>query len=116
MEHIPERIPQMPCSLSVPNPARPRKFAGKTGSAVSLSVRGTAGSASFTGGFYAGAAIPINPAKFTIVAGDNVLDLVVENTLTEDKTQVVCDADGSVLFDYLFDRNNPAQIFEVIGS
>ena len=106
----------MPCSLNVPTPTRPRKFAGPTGSAVSLSVKGTNGSASFTGGFYATGPIPVTPAAtFAILAGDNALDLVIENTLTDDRTQIVCDADGTVLFEFPYDRNNPAQLFDVTG-
>jgi hypothetical protein len=90
-------------------------FTGKTGASVSLSVEGTAGSASFTGAFYAGASIPINPATFVIAAGDNVLDLVVENTLSNDITLITCDADGSVLDRFRFDRNNPTMLFDVKG-
>jgi hypothetical protein len=105
----------MACNLQ-PDPTGAADFTGKTGSSVSLSVQGTTGTATFVGGFYASAAIPppLNPAKFTIKAGDNLLDLVIENTLSGDITLLKCD-DGTVLDRFHYDRNNPARNYDVKG-
>jgi hypothetical protein len=113
-ERLLQRKLNMACNLQLDS-SHVADFTGKTGDSVSVSVKGTSGDAVFTGGFYAGAKIPINPATFVIKAGDNLLDLVVENTLSGDITLIVCDADGSVLDRYRYDRNNPVRIYDVRG-
>ena len=104
----------MACNLT-PDPTHAADFIGKAGDSVSLSVKGSVGTARITGGFYAGAAIPINPATFVIQPGDNVLDLVIENTLSNDVTLLICEADSSVLDRFHYDRNNPVLLYDVKG-
>ena len=104
----------MACNLAH-DPTGLADFVGTTGKAVNLTVKGTKGTAKFTGAFYAGAAIPFDPkVSFTIQADDKLLDVVVENTLSGDLTMIVCD-DGTVLDRFPFDRNNPAQNYDVKG-
>jgi hypothetical protein len=105
----------MACSLQ-PDPPVPSAFKGKTGDAVSVSLRGTAGTARIISATYNGAAIPVNPATFTIVAGKQSLDMVVDNDTSADLTKLVCDDDGVVLHQFLYNPGSPVKTYTVDGG
>jgi|ERR1039457_558377 hypothetical protein len=105
----------MACNLSK-DPSGAADFVGSTGKTVSLTVNGTAGSTTVIKAFYAGAPVAsTSPVSFTIKSGDQLLELVIENTLAADPTMVVCD-DGTLLDRFRFDRNNPVRIYDVRGT
>ncbi len=103
----------MACNLQV-DPSGTADLTGPSGKSVTVGIAGTTGKASIVGAIYAGKKITAKPPTFTILAGDNMLDLMIDNNVSGDVTVLSC-ADGTVLERFRFDRNNPAILLDVRG-
>src|ERR1022692_2213866 len=103
----------MACNLQA-DPPNPTNFKGTTGGSVSLTVKGTAGTARMIAARYAGSNIGTNPATFNIQAGSQILSLTFDNDTPGDLTQLLCD-DGSLLFQFHFHPNDPTILFITRG-
>jgi hypothetical protein len=103
----------MTCSLQ-PDPPLPSALKGNAGDPVSLSLQGTAGTATMISASYDGTVIPINPARFIIRSGSHKIEMTVDNNTSGDLTQLVCD--GAVLDQYLFDPGDPTKGYCIRGE
>ena len=103
----------MACNLQA-DPPNPTNFKGTTGDSVSLTVKGTDGTARMIAARYAGSNISTNPATFNVQAGSQILSLTFDNDTPGDLTQLLCD-DGSLLFQFPFDHNDPNIFFIIRG-
>jgi hypothetical protein len=103
----------MSCDLAFDAPI-PSHFKGIATRLVNLSIKGTSGSATMLAARYNGAAIPINPATFTIRAGALILDMTVDNDTPGDVTRLLC-GDGTVLDEYAFNAGDPNKFYTIRG-
>lgn len=103
----------MACNLRI-DPTAAADLTGPAGTSATVTIKGTNGNASIVAALYNQKSLTPPTPTLTIVKGDALLDLMVNNTLPGDVTTIAC-VDGTILKRFRFDRNNPAILLDVRG-
>lgn len=103
----------MACKLTKSD--KPRvDFEGTAGEQVKLGIDSDSGGAIIVAAIYAGKQIS-DPWKFTLVSGNKLLTILVDNPVPRDWTtiQEICNGKKKTLLHYPFDPDGPTQSFRI---
>lgn len=106
----------MACKLTKSSKANV-DFEGKTDDVVNLAISSDSGGATIVTVIYDGSQID-PPSNFTLVAGNKLLTILVDNPVPRDWTTILekCNGGTNIIKHYPFDPFGPTQTFRIEAS